>query len=1145
MKYLATLHMVQFSFWDMQTFHFAKDGTAIIGANGAGKTSLIDGIQIAMVGAHGQHMNFNAQSVHKDSRLLRDYALGAMRSNDNPDDKSTTIVARKREEALSYITMVFRGERANETVSAGVCIHSTINDKNHKVLGLFVLPGVDLTLEDHLEVVGTAGARAPVDWDQFEALIRSRAKAAGLTPTITTKPEHYMEELLHSIQDPGSSINRDQFMRSFKHSINLKQVESVDAFLRKYLVESNEINKRGTLAHIKTMRQIGEKIESVKVQIGRLDSIEGRFATVRNLHQQRASARIVRLTLNKENAESEINSIDVLIENLQQSIIEGEDAVVRLIKEDEGNKAEIESLIAQRASDPELLKGQQAEEIRRIKAQALNDANMAITRLELGVRSAFSGAIPLLEVLNEEVHEASEVMRKLDNLATNGPIADQQLLERALKILESLLKTLGIYEERARSAVARSKSEVEAEEERLKAATKGVRLGPDDSISQALAVFRSEGIEAQTVSSLVRVLDTDWQGAIESFLARNRFALVVNSGPERDAVRVLRASRLPLYGVTVVQPHHLKDDLNKSYPDRSVASLIDGDNPIALAYLQRLMGGLRQVASEEELELHPRSMTKDGMLSSNGGTSRLRLVEPSQWVFGVKISQDEVRSIEDSIKHKRQNLFNEEQTQKKVKTAMAGVQGVLSSLKIEDYLSAITVRNAHEQQLAAVALPVSGSNRLQEINNAILVAQGKSQAASGNLLEKSQALGANRTHIETKKQELAKAQAYLLRVESDIVLAQNDPDHDPELSAKLYEDCENRSKQEGPFASLEFLNIKISNADRRIESETSSALAEFVTYINEQAVTVIEERSNWRTAYNWISAQKNLLETSTLVAYKDEADRAKAAAEQAFKNDVKFKIREAITRVRDGIKSLNEILKKCPEFSGGERYKFTCYVNNDHKELVKLIESDSDDFQGSLLDNNDEGKNKLVELLEACETGENKGNNPLEDYRLLFNFDLEILSNDVAVDQLSKRMGKGSNGEHRVPFYVIAGASLAAAYRIKDASLHRGAGVMLIDEAFYAMDAPNTEAAAEFLRSLGLQLIMAAPDTDIGKLIPVIDSYYDVFRPEKGPDAFADFIQVKEPAKKLLQSDIPELNPALIQRQIDLYQEQRNESRRA
>jgi uncharacterized protein YPO0396 len=169
--------------------------------------------------------------------------------------------------------------------------------------------------------------------------------------------------------------------------------------------------------------------------------------------------------------------------------------------------------------------------------------------------------------------------------------------------------------------------------------------------------------------------------------------------------------------------------------------------------------------------------------------------------------------------------------------------------------------------------------------------------------------------------------------------------------------------------------------------------------------------------------------------------------------------------------------------------------------------------------------------MEGAELGTDKGNNPLEDYRLFYQFDLEIRVDGRVVDLLSKRMGVASNGEHRVPFYVIAGAALATAYRIKPGERHRGAGVMILDEAFYGIDAQNTVVTAEFLKSLGLQLVMAGPDSDTSKLTAVLDSYYDLTR--FGPDVFVERIRIKEKARDLMQSDMPERNPHLLQRKVE------------
>ena len=288
-KTLSAMHLVQFSFWDYETFNLRQGGTAFLGPNGAGKTSLADAVQIALVGAHGNHMHFNAQSVHKDQRSVRDYALGTVRSGEGDQG----VLARKRDEALSYITLVFEGESPADVVSAGVCLHSVATEKHHRALGLYILPGVRLALEDHLGALDDGG-KAPLDWPTFDALARRLAKQAGRTPTLTAKPETYLNELLHVLQHKGRTIDRDKFLRALAQSLRLKGIQSVNDYLRGYLVDAQPIDKQGTLKHIKTVRALVLQIEEVKQQIARLNDIDKRFNGVATQYRTRAVSAAVR-----------------------------------------------------------------------------------------------------------------------------------------------------------------------------------------------------------------------------------------------------------------------------------------------------------------------------------------------------------------------------------------------------------------------------------------------------------------------------------------------------------------------------------------------------------------------------------------------------------------------------------------------------------------------------------------------------------------------------------------------------------------------------------------------------------------------------------------------------------------------------------
>jgi uncharacterized protein YPO0396 len=113
--------------------------------------------------------------------------------------------------------------------------------------------------------------------------------------------------------------------------------------------------------------------------------------------------------------------------------------------------------------------------------------------------------------------------------------------------------------------------------------------------------------------------------------------------------------------------------------------------------------------------------------------------------------------------------------------------------------------------------------------------------------------------------------------------------------------------------------------------------------------------------------------------------------------------------------------------------------------------------------------------------------------------------------------------------YVIAGAALAAAYGKRDGQ-QGGLGLIMLDEFGDKIDAQNARATTQYLRSLGLQLILAAPDTAQGTLTGVLDSYIELFR--DGPLLQVERVQVTDAGRALLHGDQFALHPELLQAEI-------------
>jgi chromosome segregation protein len=1126
MRTLTTMHVVQFSFWDYQSFDLKPGGTAFLGPNGAGKTSLVDAVQIAMVGGHGGHTHFNAQSVHKDHRSIRDYALGTMRSGDGDSE----VISRKREEAISYLTLVFEGKDPNDVVSAGICLHATLLEKNHRPLGLFIVPGVRLKLGDHLGALDDSG-KAPLEWSVFEAQLRRMAKQAGRTPTLTTKPETYLNELLHAIQHKGRTMEAGKFIRTLSHSLRLKNITSVNDFLRGYLVDAQPIDKQGTLKHIKTVRLLVRQIEDVRQQIVRLSDIERRFAQVAAHHRTRALSIAVRKLLQFETVENQVNQLQQDEQTYIEQGVQLQSDFNRAGVEETTLREKHEELTRRLSSDPQAAAPEHARQLREARQETRTERKRTLWRHVLTFREAVTAVAETLS--REKSPHADKLVQISTAWEKRAQKEDTPHPGELTQGYSALVEQKGEIETISRADAAAYSScvrQLSAAEGRMRAAEKGMTLRRNDDAATAMTLFRAAGIECQTVASLVSVKKPEWQGAIEAFLGRNRHALVVDRGREREAVRILRQANDPLYNVTVVQPAHLAKDLGRTPDPQSVGALIIGNHPVALAYLRRILGPMRQVATEEELERHERSLTRDGMLSANGGTRRLHLVPANECLLGVVVSDDDKRSARQEWQKAKTDEQLASQKAAQSKAANDRLSAMQSDELVKAYEQAFGDYQRASQMVTEVAAIEQAAlpDHLRKLREQIQSTKADAESASDKRIELAKRHSANEQALAHTRTQLQQALIQSAALQVAHKEATENPDYDAEQAVSLYQRLFALAEQNGPQTAMSQLENDEKTAQQKLLTQEPGALTEFSGFINEHGINLVEERSNWRTAAVWTHLHHRKLVDSTLAQYEKEANEARDAANQSFRADVAFRMREAIKRVGHDIDDLNRILKTCPEFTGGEKYWFTAVPSVAHRELYDLIQGSAlvDAGSAPLFESGDEVQQKLVRFLEACEQGTNRLDNPLEDYRLLFNFDLEIRVGDKKVDTLSKRLGVGSNGEHLVPFYVIAGASLANAYRIKSGEPHDGAAVMIVDEAFHGFDAQNTYVTAQFLKSLGLQLVMAAPDTEVGKLVPVLDSYQDLER--SGAEVFVSEIIVKEHARALLESDMPSRNPHLV-----------------
>jgi hypothetical protein len=425
------------------------------------------------------------------------------------------------------------------------------------------------------------------------------------------------------------------------------------------------------------------------------------------------------------------------------------------------------------------------------------------------------------------------------------------------------------------------------------------------------------------------------------------------------------------------------------------------------------------------------------------------------------------------------------------------------------------------------ALDTRTADRLRDELAAL---EGKKAEISKWRDESIDAIGRARGAIETNGQALEALELAVPDAKEADAVAQRDPDFDGVIYDE--EKAEVERTLIGYPEQMAAIKRKVDPAKTRVDTAATAGRDALLDYIRDGQADVQADAMDWREAHQWVGSEILRLTDTMLVPREQEAESVRLASEETFRKDIAISLSDRFSELAAETRDRNRMLELCPPFTGGERYQFQYAVVPQHRALynyIRRVAQNDEEMESLFAEEHDEAQLAITQLIEAAADPDGNERAPIAllDYREFFSFDLDILVDGKVVDRMSKRQGAGSNGEHIAPMYVAAGASLAKAYRLPAHSEDRScSGLMLLDEAFHGMDTQNAMATARFLDGIGLQLIMAGPELERTKLIPMTDTIYDLDREEL--DLQMQRTYFKPAAHQLMTSDMPSENPAVM-----------------
>ncbi|TDK26266.1 hypothetical protein E2F46_06640 [Luteimonas aestuarii] len=1139
MKRLERMVLVQFFVCDAEELSFSGH-TALLGPNGTGKTALLDAIQIVMLGADSRRIKFNAKkSGTSDRRDIRDYCLGYFKPRDDSDGtgSGTQIARRKRDTSLTYISLVFRDDETGEALSAGVCLSASAHESKHRINGLYVARGVDLRLADHVESQGDE--MWPLSWKEFEARLRRLTSSKGTTPVIEDRSEQFVGELLHVLQPRGVSINPVEYQKAFKKSLLLNQIDNVSDFVRDFVIDEEPIDRTRAMQQIHEFRRLQTLIEDLQERIDRLSGLQRQFQFVEREHRKVSSLEGLVAVYQVEEAADRASTLEQQLAEAEATMRQTQDRLTALEPALLAADKDVERVTQVLMQDPAAQDLQDKQSLLEERERSQGERVIALQRQVSQIQAALHACSGFVA---DPVRASALAADKQLTLATarvpqDGFSALGEAARQALRTVSSLSEPIRTEWLRAQQEHEHAKQEYQAlsgSAENQRAGGVALPGGP----GQAVEVLRHAGIQARPVCDLVDIIDPEWQRAIETYLARNRFALLVPAGKEDDAVRIIRRPGQRIAGVKIVQPQHLKERIGRRPEVWSVAALVTGTNDQAVAYLHGILGRIRRVSTEQELREHSQALTVDGLLSKSGSTETLELLPADKLVVGRRGTRPDEAALRrqlDAAGSKVSQLRTREK-------ALEAARDRIVQLGESDEAQSAAQRLASEaetgrQAVASQKRLVAGIStaHVEALQTELATQVARREELRGEQRNADASLGASKAHIAATEAALTASWEDLERAQAAEAAKRKDADFDAQLVDELRSriDVDSTGREREYPTRLDLCETQLGEARVAATRATNRALPEFGTFVDRYTYAVIEERSDWRKAMTWMELTKQQIIETKLHEYQPQADMARQVAEQAFRKDVVFKLREGMTRMKHNIDTLNRILDKCPPFSHNETYKFIFPLAEEHHKLHDYIMwTGNDDASGALFGDDSDLSKQIVAMLNPQPVeGRKPGKNPLEDFRLMFNFDLQIRENGVPFSTLSKRMQSSSNGEHLTPFYVVAAAALTHAYRMDQDDGREGAALMLLDEAFAAMDDQNAVATAKFIDGLGLQMIMGAPSADSAKLSSFTDTIYELVREGEVMEFHREELTALGHA--LLRSDMPSEHPELVQARLE------------
>lgn len=1102
MKQLTRIRLLNWHMFENTTIN-CQGTTYFIGINGAGKSTILDAVQFALVGGQ-RDVRFNQAALSGSKRTLASYVRGEL---------GTEGQRFLRGDATGVVALEFSNPDGTYFVHGAVI--DAFEDGRNPEVAYFIVHNARLDDSWFFRAPGQL-----FDTRAFKRHLENYALPSTARAQVFSRLEDYRFHLLNRLGQL-----KDTFPSKIVKGVAFSPLTDIRSFVQNYLLDEHLVDVKTLQAQLETLRHFESLAANVRERIDILNQIEeldkervaNRRRRITNGYIRRRALGDVHLAELKERrlqldeARMELNRAEYKGEMFKQQYGQAQvrlvDAQVALQTDQTARRErELTDKIAAASAEVNLLRQRKSQGMQSLKREAADAHRLLVLLEQRQPQPALAAFIQQAADPDPIVHFPAGLRPYQEALTVLGQeyAHEKALLEEKARLLREEAERLSDEVRKLRTGDREVSFKTEAPQ--------SIRLR--DLLRAELGLGATEVV---FLCSLLQIPDPDWQDAVEGVLGFNRFILLVPPQHYSAAMRLYRERRHQenLHGVALLDSERILQSDTRPAARDSLAVEVATTHPAARVFVDMLLGGYVKCSTLEDLRRYRTAVTRECFVRRNYTDSHLNPQVYRRWFIGDRSAQRQIEQREARLSEIGAEMAALQVQSGALNELLALTRDKARSLiDLEHALEGLDRLESVEAQLAAL---VTERQSLDTQSIEVLIAEvQRCQVESNRLQGEVNALERHVGNLETTVKSLESDQIPVLERQIDEAMQAAEEflkieNADEDTRADVQQEYQRRMERQP-------VEVVVQNASR-YENEYQSAEQKSRDRLREA-----KQGYSFRYDFGYddldeatrYTAECDKLVKSELPQYEQQIAHQRTLAEQELVENFIHRLREQIEDARQQLAYLNNTLTDLR--FGGERFEF---INQPAPALRQVYDMIMDSqrvlgdslFESDFRQKHQQGWDLLFDRLTLPADEESQELRELQDYRNYLQYDIRIHYPNGDRALLSQINAKKSGGETTTPFYVAMAASFAQAYRLNQPRPSDTIRLAIFDEAFGKMDTARTASALRFMREAGLQVLLATPPDKSGSLLPYVDSVCTVVR--RNNQAFVIEIDKSEMLKEL------------------------------